>query len=94
MWVIVGILVALLAVGIAAGVVLTIRRRSPEQPVGAELTPEQWTALGVVFFGAGVAMWLTLGPAMIGMSAMGLIFMGMGIKEQRASAGKNRDSAD
>lgn len=88
MWVMIGILVALLAVGIAAGVVLTIRRRSPEQPVAAELTPEQWTALGVVFFGAGVAMWLTLGPAMIGMTAMGLIFMGVGIRANRDSAGK------
>lgn len=88
MWVIVSIVVALLAVLIGVGVVLTIRRRSPDEPFGSEMSADQWTALGVVFFGTGVALWLTVGPAMIGMTAMGLIFMAVGIRVNRDSAGK------
>ena len=88
MWVIISILVALLALVIGAGVVLSLRRRSPEETFGSELSADQWTALGVVFFGTGVALWLTVGPAMIGMTAMGLIFMAVGIRVNRDSAGK------
>jgi len=88
MWVAISIIIALLAVLIGAGIVFSIRRRSPDAPFGSEMSAEQWTALGVVFFGAGVAMWLTTGPAMIGMTAMGLVFMGVGVKVNRDSADK------
>ena len=78
----------LIAIGAAAGIILSIsllikRRRSDGQSAPVDMTGDQWLALGVVFLGAGVALWISTGPAMLGMVALGIIYIGMGVTKKR-----------
>ena len=85
----------LISVGVVVGITLTAallvvnRSRSgadgggPSTRSEEAMSPEMWISLGTVFAGAGVALWLTVGPAMIGMFALGIIYLAIGITKQR-----------
>lgn len=79
-------------VGITLIVALVVANRSPSSagggPVveaGDGMSPETWVSLGTVFTGAGVALWLTVGPPMIGMVALGIVYFVIGITKRRAA---------
>ncbi len=87
----------LISVGAVVGVTMIValvvasRRRAGQHASGestptGEMSPEQWISLGTVFAGAGVALTLTIGPAMLGMVALGLVYLIIGIKKQREAA--------
>jgi hypothetical protein len=58
--------------------VVVFRDRSASPPT--ELKSSEWIALGVVFFSVGLATLPTLGGGMIGLTAVGVIFLIMGIR--------------
>jgi hypothetical protein len=81
-WVVAGLSIALIAAGVA--VVVVIRRRlSGDSPSTPAASADQWFALGVIFTGAGVALTATLGPFMIWMIALGVVYLGMGARMRR-----------
>jgi len=80
MWVLFSIGVVFVVVVIGA-VVMTRDRSAPQ--TRSELSGDDLFSLGVVFAGAGVAMSLTLGPFMIWMFALGIIYMAMGTRRRR-----------
>jgi len=80
MWVLFSIGVVFVAVVI--GAVLVTRDRSASQP-RSEISGDDLFSLGVVFIGAGVAMSVTLGPFMIWMFALGIIYIVMGTQKKR-----------
>jgi hypothetical protein len=81
--------------GIALTVALIVANRSRSGAVGSPsgqsdevMSPDVWISLGTVFTGAGVALWLTIGPAMLGMFVLGMVYLVIGIRKQReAKAG-------
>lgn len=86
----------LLSVGVTVGLAMTVahvvasRQRVGQGPGGestgtGEMSPEQWLSLGTVFAGAGVALTLTIGTPMLGMVALGLVYLTIGIRKQRAA---------
>lgn len=86
MWVIIGIIVGLLAILGLFVTMVAVQRRTPDDSVGTDVTAEQWFGLGVTFIGAGVALLLTLGPAMIGMIGVGAVFVVLGARIRRDQA--------
>ena len=82
MWVAIGIGIGLIAGLVAIVVVIAFSRRDPKRPQ-AELAGDEMFNLGIVFTGAGVALWVSVGPSMIGIFALGLIFMVMGARKKR-----------
>lgn len=80
MWILFSIGVGFVTVVIAA--VLVTRDFSAPQP-RSEISGDDLFSLGVVFAGAGVAMAVTLGPIMIWMIALGIIYMAMGTRRRR-----------
>jgi hypothetical protein len=90
----------LISVGLVVGVAMTAalvvasrqragQRASAESAGTGEMSPEQWISLGTVFAGAGVALTLTIGSAMLGMVALGLVYLIIGImKKRNAAAGR------
>lgn len=87
MWVLVGLVVGLVAVGVALAVAVVARRRSEGVPLGSEMTSDQWLTLGIVFAGAGAALTATIGVWMIGMVVLGIVYMGIGIRMKRNHRG-------
>jgi len=84
MWVVLGLVVGLLAVvGLLVFVALSRRGLAEGSPIESDMTAEQWTTLGIVFTGAGTAMTVTLGPFMVWMIALGVIYMAMGVRMKR-----------
>lgn len=84
MWVAIALIVGLVAIGGVVLAVLIGRRREAEGGnVGTEMTGDQWMSLGVIFTGAGVALTITLGPFMIWMIGIGVIYLGMGARMKR-----------
>jgi hypothetical protein len=83
MWVLVGIVVVLVAVGVGLAAAVVARRRSETAPLGAEVTADQWITLGIVFSGAGAALTATIGVWMIGMVVLGIVYMGIGMWMKR-----------
>ena len=83
MWVLAGLVIGLVIAVAAAVVLLAMRRRSPAPDKAPEMTAEQWTTLGVIFVGAGTAMMATMGPYMIPMVILGVIYLGMGARAKR-----------
>jgi NADH:ubiquinone oxidoreductase subunit 2 (subunit N) len=82
-WIVV-LSIALVAVGVMIAIVLITRRRQPDTTsAAAEPSADQWFALGIIFTGAGVALTVALGPFMIWMMALGIIYMGMGARMKR-----------
>jgi uncharacterized membrane protein len=86
----------LISVGVVVGitliVALIVANRSPSGVGGGPLvesddgmSPDAWVSLGTVFTGAGVALWLTIGPAMLGMVALGIAYFVIGIMKKRAA---------
>lgn len=80
MWVMFSLGVVFVAIVIVA--VLATRERSTARPT-SDVSGDDLFALGVVFTGAGVAMAVTLGPIMIWMVALGVIYMAMGTRRKR-----------
>lgn len=79
MWILFSIGVGFVAIVIVA-VLATRDRKARPRP---EISGDDLFALGVVFVGAGVAMSVTLGPIMVWMIALGVIYMGMGTQKKR-----------
>lgn len=79
-WVFIGIAGAALLTLIVA---LTMRRSRDPNP-RPELTSEQWTAIGFVFVGAGVAITSTQGASGIGMIAVGVLYLVMGYRARHS----------
>lgn len=82
MWVTIGIVVGLVTAGILTALLVRRRRAHPDQVL--DMSADELLTLGVVFAGAGVALFATIGVAGIGLLAVGLVFMGMGIQRKRA----------
>jgi hypothetical protein len=87
MWTLVGIVAGLVTVGVLLVVVVIARRRDDTSQLGAEMTADQWFTLGVILAGAGAALTATIGVWMIWMVAMGVIYMGVGIRMKRNGDG-------
>ena len=79
------LLVAVLgvAVGIALATGFIVRSRNPDL-TESSMTGDQLFMLGVIFTGAGVALMASIGPEMIGIMALGIIYMGMGARMKRS----------
>ena len=92
MWILIGIVVGLVAVGVVLVAVVVARRRSEAGPLGAEMTADQWLTLGIVFAGAGAALTATIGVWMIGMVVLGIVYMGIGIWMKRNDRGGQKSS--
>ena len=76
-----------LVVGVAVAVAVSVaavraRRGSPL----SELTSSHWITLGLVFLGTGVATMPTLGVAMIGVAAAGVVYLIIGIRARDANS--------
>jgi hypothetical protein len=55
---------------------------SDERPSGTETNTTNYQALfviGITFMGAGVALMVSTGPAMLGLTAIGIVFMVIGL---------------
>lgn len=75
-WILISLVGGLAVAAIALVVVWRGRSASPP----TELKSSEWTALGIVFFSVGLATTPTLGGGMIGLIAVGVIFLMMGIR--------------
>lgn len=87
MWIVLGLSVGMLAL-VTLGVVLWMSNRGDDAGArgtsSREMSGDEMFTLGVVFAGAGVALSVSLGPAMIGMFAIGIVFMVLGIRKKRS----------
>ena len=81
MWIVIGLIIGLIAV-VATGVLVYMMRSDPGESK-KEMTGDEMFMLGVVFTGSGVALFVSVGPAMLGMLALGIIFMATGAKKKR-----------
>ena len=72
--------IALVVIGILLAVV-GIRALREEERKPTE--PDEMFTLGVVFLGAGIALFVTIGPAMLGLPVLGGIFMAVGARRMR-----------
>ncbi|MGI9643525.1 MAG: hypothetical protein ACR2N9_12195 [Acidimicrobiia bacterium] len=79
MWILFSIGVGFVAIVIVAVLATRDRKARPN----SDISGDDLFALGVVFVGAGVAMSVTLGPIMVWMIALGVIYMGMGTQKKR-----------
>ncbi len=82
MWVTIGLVVGLVTAATLTALLVRRRRAHPDQVL--DMSADELLTLGVVFAGAGVALFATIGVAGIGLLAVGLVFMGMGIQRKRA----------
>jgi hypothetical protein len=81
-WVLVGIALGLL-ITIALGVLVMIRRRKMGATTADEMTADQWLTMGFVFTGTGIALVAAIGPPMLFMVAIGVIYMAIGARMKR-----------
>ena len=75
----------LLVVGLAVGIVLVallIRRGRSGEPVRQDVDP--LFTMGIAFVGAGVALVAAVGVGMLGILALGVIFMFVGLSRMRS----------
>lgn len=89
-WVVVALVIGLIAVAVGLTAVVVVRRRSPGS--APEMTGDQLLTLGVIFTGTGVALGLTIGPAMLGIMALGIVYMAMGAWMKRQEGHHGRGS--
>ena len=74
-WAAISLVVGLIAVA----TMLLARRDDPP----AEMSADQWITMGIVFTGAGVVMAIAMGPWMIPMIAIGIVYLAMGARKKR-----------
>ena len=86
MWIVIGIAVGLVTVAI----VLAVATRRGMSTGREMMTGEQMFVFGVIYTGAGVALVTSIGPAMIGVLALGIVFMGIGARRRHEEAASNR----
>lgn len=79
-WIIAGLIVAVVAFLFL--VVFFVRRMRADGPVPPDVDP--MFTMGIALVGAGVALMASAGPGMIGILALGLIFMFSGLRKTRA----------
>jgi len=77
-----------IAIGAAAGIILAIallirRRQNEGQSAPVTMTGDQWFTIGVVFLGAGIALSISTSPGLLGMVALGIIYMVIGVAKKR-----------
>lgn len=85
MWIVIGVAIGL--VGVVVVVLVAARRSmSVERQV---VTGDQLFWLGVIYTATGVTLVSTIGPGMIGILALGIVFMGMGANRRREDAGRD-----
>ncbi|MDJ0792023.1 MAG: hypothetical protein QNJ71_09005 [Acidimicrobiia bacterium] len=82
MWIVIGLIVGVIAVVALILVVWRASRR--DEAEATAMTGDELFTLGVVFTGAGVALFVSIGPAMLGMFALGIVFMVVGAKKRRS----------
>ena len=82
MWVVLGIIVGLIAL-VALAVTMWLSSRGEERR-RTQMSGDELFTLGVVFTGAGVALFVSIGPAMLGMLALGIVFMLIGAQRKRS----------
>jgi Ca2+/Na+ antiporter len=75
-WVVVALVIGLVAVAVGLTALFVARRRDPGSV--QEMRGDQLFTLGVIFTGTGVALTVTIGPAMIGIMALGIVYLVMG----------------
>lgn len=75
-WVMASIVV-LAVIGVVA--LIVTRRDVPSR----RMDPDEMFMLGVIFLGSGIALFVTIGPAMLGLPVMGAIFMIAGTLQKR-----------
>lgn len=80
-WVVVALAIGLVAVAVGVIAMVVVGRRTPGST--PEMTGDQFLTLGIVFIGAGVALMVAIGPGMIGIMVLGIIYMGMGARMKR-----------
>lgn len=73
-----------LAVG-ALAVVSAARFRAAAQRGQPMPDADPWFVLGICLTGAGTALFVTIGPAMIGIFVAGLVFIAVGARRMRGS---------
>ena len=82
MWIVVGLIVGLIAV--VALMLVVWRESRRDEAEATEMTGDELFTLGVVFTGAGVSLFVSVGPAMLGMFALGIVFMVLGARRRRS----------
>lgn len=85
MWILIGVMIGLVAGGVLLVAMVVARNRSGSPSAAAALTADQWLTLGIVFSGVGAALMATIGVWMVGMVAIGVIYLGIGISMKRSS---------
>jgi hypothetical protein len=79
-WILISLIGGVVVAGVASVVALRTRGESPP----TDLKSNEWTALGVVFFSVGLATMPTLGGGMIGLTAVGVIYLLMGVRARNS----------
>lgn len=80
-WVLLGLVLGLIAVAVGLGTVFVVRRRDPA--LREAMSGDQMFTLGVIFTGTGIALSVSIGPHMLGIMALGIIYMGIGAAMKR-----------
>jgi hypothetical protein len=81
LWILVAVVIVIAAAAMAIAMRAFVGRDASDS--SSTMTGEQWFTLGIVLTGAGVALTTTVGPTMLAMVALGLIYMGIGASKKR-----------
>jgi hypothetical protein len=83
MWI---VALAMIALVVGALAVISVARRSAAAKRGRPMPEaDPWYVLGICLTGAGTALFVTIGPAMIGIFVAGLVFIAVGARRMRGS---------
>jgi hypothetical protein len=80
MWIVIGITLGLATLG---ALVLAVSRPSDR---GRALSSGDLMGMGVAFTAVGASTMVTIGPAMLGMLALGLVFMWKSVRMKRGGS--------
>ena len=81
MWIVIGLGLIFLALGTVIAIQLSARRSGDTG--GPEMSGDDMFTLGIIFTGAGAALSATIGPFMLFMVALGLVYMTLGMRRKR-----------
>jgi hypothetical protein len=78
MWMIVGILIGLVAVGILLTMIVLKRKEKPPK----EADYRAFFVMGISFLPLGIVFSTTINPGFMGFTALGIIYMAIGLKHR------------